>query len=674
MGQGPRIQLAELLQVFSQSYSSIRFPALLPATGSGKVTVAAITADVIIALVLLYSGHPTADAHIAAYVSTGLLLLLLRLTGRDITTVPFAGNSSLRKLGAIAAYSLIQLALRGGAIAALTYAGINEYLALGAGIVVAAIVGSYSSGMILSRLTSLPQIFITGFVLLACTLALRFVYLGAVEVMPQEAYYWNYSQRLAPGYLDHPPLVAFTIWAGESLFGHNAFGTRFGAVVFGLVFLAFFYRYARLMVDQTSALVATAITLVLPYFFFSTGFMVTPDVGLTLAWVMALYFFYRALLLEDSDAWYGVGVAMGIGMLSKYTIALLAPAALLFILIDSQSRKWLLRKEPYIAVIVALIIFSPVIYWNAANDWASFRFQGGERFYEDPKFSLHIMFTNILAIVTPLPLLALPYLFCRTRVRDNSGIDEPLDKRAGRFVQSFLFVPMLIFAWNALENEPRLNWTGPLWITMLPILGWIVVHARELRWRYLAALIQKLAIPITLATLCLYALLLHYLTLGIPGTEFPRGMARMAGWPQVARDVDQIASGLGGYAQGQKGNDIVAVGLNKYYITSKLAYYGTPEYLGKGKWLKVTGQHVLNERSLMFSYWDPENTLTGKTMILVTNKEQELVDEALAPYFDRLSEKAVALPIVKNDFGIDAQPMDEYYYRIGYGYRPSATD
>lgn len=674
MEHGRRIQGGELRQALSQSFSSIRFPALLPATGSSKITVFAITADVVIALALLYSGYPTAEAHIAAFFSSGLLLMLLRLTHVDASTVPFSGSTPIQRLGATLAYSMIHLALRGGVIAALTYAGINEYLALGAGIVIAAIIGSYSSGMILSRFTSLPPLFITGFVLICCALALRFAYLGAVEVIPQEAYYWNYAQRLAPGYLDHPPLVAFAIWAGESLFGHNAFGTRFGALVFGLFFIAFFYRYARLMVDQTSAVLATAFALILPYFFFGTGFMVTPDAGLALAWAMALFFFYRALLLDDSSAWYGVGVAMGIGMLSKYTIALLAPAALLFILIDSQSRKWLLRKEPYIAVIIALIIFSPVIYWNATHDWASFRFQGGDRFYQSPQFSLHIMFTNMLAIVTPLPLLAIPYLFFRSRVSDSADADEPLDKRAGRFINTFLFVPMLVFAWSALENEPRLNWTGPLWITMLPMLGWIVVHARQLKWRFLAVLIQKLAIPITLGALCLYAILLHYITLGIPGADFPRSMAKIAGWPHVARDIDRVASALAGDAADGGDDNIVVVGLNKYNITSKLAYYATPEYLGAGKRLKVTGQHVLDERSLMFSYWDPVETMKGKTMILLTDKVYELEDEAIAPFFERLSGKAIAVPIVKNDFGRDSKPMQEYFYRIGYGYRPPAAE
>jgi len=311
-----------------------------------------------------------------------------------------------------------------------------------------------------------------------------------------------------------------------------------------------------------------------------------------------------------------------------------------------------------------------VIYWNATNDWASFRFQGGDRFYEDPKFSLHLMFTNMLVIVTPLPLLALPYLFFKTRVGTDADVEEPLDKRSGRFVNSFLFVPMLVFAWNALENEPRYNWTGPLWIAMLPVLGWIVVHAQELKWRYLAILIQKLVFPITLVVLCIYALTLHYMTMGVPGASFPKNMAKMSGWPQVVRSIDEVASSLPGYAQGRRDNDIVVVGLNKYYIASKLAYHGTPTYLGDEKWLRVSGQHLLNEHSLMFKYWDPADNFTGKTLILFSNRESDLDDDDLSPYFERLSEKAVALPMIKNDFGLKVKPMRDYYYRIGYGYLP----
>jgi len=103
-------------------------------------------------------------------------------------------------------------------------------------------------------------------------LALRLVFLGGMEVIPQEAYYWNYAQHMSPGYLDHPPLVAATIYSGEFLFSHNAFGTRIGAFIYGLLFLFIFYRYARLQVDQTCAIFATSFALLLPTFFMGPVF------------------------------------------------------------------------------------------------------------------------------------------------------------------------------------------------------------------------------------------------------------------------------------------------------------------------------------------------------------------------------------------------------------------
>ena len=105
----------------------------------------------------------------------------------------------------------------------------------------------------------------------------------------------------------------------------------------------------------------------------------TPDAPLTAAWGGALYFLERALIGNRRAAWWGVGVCVGLGMLSKYTIALLAPATLLFILLDPGSRRWLWQPGPYVAALVATLFFSPVIVWNALNDWASFAFQSTGR-------------------------------------------------------------------------------------------------------------------------------------------------------------------------------------------------------------------------------------------------------------------------------------------------------
>ncbi|NOQ88949.1 MAG: hypothetical protein GQ550_08495 [Gammaproteobacteria bacterium] len=660
-----------------QLYSEIREPVFVPATSSAAYSVMVITADILVSFAVFSSGYSIALSHVSGFVVAGLLLILCRVSGIDQSVTVFTGVKKIKKIFLIAIYALLQIAIRGGCIASLSHLAITDSLAMGLGILLAVLIASYSSNLILSasrnRLekgASESSNWIGISVTLAiCAFALRLVYLNGLEVIPQEAYYWNYAQHLSPGYLDHPPLVAATIYAGEMLFGHNLFGSRFGAFVYGIIFITFFYRYARLQVDQACAVLASCFALLLPYYFLGSGFLITPDAGLSMAWVMAVYFFYRALVTDDKKAWYGVGVAMGIGMLSKYSIVLLAPAAFLYILIDAQARQHLFKKEPYIAIVIAALIFSPVIYWNVINDWASFEFQAVDRFDKATEFSLDVMLENILAMVTPLPLLALPYLFTAKAIREEKSqqglLESPFNIRVRYFIASFLFLPLGVFAWSALESEPRYNWTGPLWVTILPMLAWLVINAQQLRWRLIALLLNKLALPMLFILIGIYSILLHSLSIGLPGVAFPHGTARLLGWQEVSRNILAIQKQLP-----VNEAKVIVTGMDKYFISSKLAYYGTEDYLGENNKLQVTGTQIVGGDSLMFAYWDPVDQYKGDTVIMLSRDKFELREGRLKPYFEKISPGMTAFPVYKNDFGLPKEMIREYYYRVGFGYKP----
>jgi len=207
---------------------------------------------------------------------------------------------------------------------------------------------------------------------------LRLVYLGQAELLPEEAYYWNYAKHMDFGYLDHPPMVAWLIGAGTWLFGNNEFGVRIGAWLCWLVTAFFTFRITRNLLDETTAWCALLLVSALP-FFFGVAFIIAPDSPLTACWAAALFFLERALVAQQRGAWLGVGIAMGLGMLSKYSIGLVGLAAGLFLLVDASSRRSFLRWEPYAATLLAFALFSPVILWNAQHDWASFSYQGAQR-------------------------------------------------------------------------------------------------------------------------------------------------------------------------------------------------------------------------------------------------------------------------------------------------------
>jgi dolichol-phosphate mannosyltransferase len=206
-------------------------------------------------------------------------------------------------------------------------------------------------------------LFILGYLFL-----LRLFFLGTQDLLPEEAYYWNFAQHLDIGYLDHPPMVAWIIWLSTSLLGHKEIVIRLGSLFSWLITAFFCFRMTHNLFDKSTAFRALLLIAVLP-FFFGVGFVMTPDAPLVACWAGTLYFLERALIGERRSAWWGVGICAGLGMLSKYTISLLGPAALIFMLIDRQSRRWLLKREPYTAAILALLLFSPVIWWNAEHQF-----------------------------------------------------------------------------------------------------------------------------------------------------------------------------------------------------------------------------------------------------------------------------------------------------------------
>ena len=82
-------------------------------------------------------------------------------------------------------------------------------------------------------------------------------------------------------------------------------------------------------------------------------------------------------LHESGDArwWLAAGLFAGLALLSKFTAVMLVPAVLAFTLVPDWRRRWLFSPYPWLAALIAVVVFSPVLIWNYQHDWASFRFQ-----------------------------------------------------------------------------------------------------------------------------------------------------------------------------------------------------------------------------------------------------------------------------------------------------------
>ncbi|QEX22151.1 hypothetical protein FRZ61_20810 [Hypericibacter adhaerens] len=484
---------------------------------------------------------------------------------------------------------------------------------------------------------------------LAYVVALRVVFMGVVDLLPEEAYYWNYAQHLDIGYLDHPPMVAWLIWLGTGLFGQTEFAVRLAAPLCWLAAALFSFGLARDLYGKTAAFIAVSLLAVLP-FFFAMGLLMTPDAPLIAAWAGTLYFLERALLAERRKAWLGVGLCLGLGLLSKYTIALLAPAALVFLLLDARSRRWLRSPWPYLGAAIATLLFSPVVAWNAAHDWASFAFQGTRRLGAAPEFSLHLLAGSILLLITPVGVAAAFSILTPTAGL-RQAFRRPFD-RAGLFTAAFTLTPLSVFVAFSLFHPIKLNWTGPLWLALLPALAQMIAAGRHLvLFRRAPAWGATVAI-----LLPLYGAGFHYLTLGLPGVPFPRNLQ---GLPVAWREFGDAAGGIERQVEHAVGQEPLLVGMDRYFLSSQLAFYGPDD----DSFQNTAGRGLFGSSGLMYDYWFSDARQAGRTVIIFGFEPAPLSDDRLAKWFRELG------PVGERALYKAGAPAGRFFYRVGYGYR-----
>ncbi|MEA3186402.1 MAG: dolichol-phosphate mannosyltransferase [Chthoniobacter sp.] len=484
----------------------------------------------------------------------------------------------------------------------------------------------------------------------AFLLALRVVYCAPVELLPEEAYYWNYAQHPALSYLDHPPMVAWLISCGTFLLGHNSAGVRLGALGCWLIAAFFIFRLARDFFDKTVAFRAVMLLALLPAFF-GIGTLMTPDAPLIACWAGALYFFARVFFHNSAWSWIGAATCLGVGMDSKYTIALVGFAAVVFTLLDRDARRWLRHPAPYLAAVLSVALFAPVIAWNAENEWASFLFQSSRRMGASTRFSLHELLLSALVLLTPVGLFVVFRVF--------AGGEKPGTPQRRRllFVRTFALLPLAVFTYFSIRHRVEFNWTSPLWLVALPSFAATLAPAEPRRdW------IRGLWVPTFVALIVGYGVTLYHLALGWPGVPYPAHMELFpVGWSSFAAEVERAEVRL----ESETGAHPMTVGMDRYQIISELTFYDPDqrEAIPEG-----VGAHLFGQRSLMFERWVSKKSVVGKNMILVGLDRDEVMLDSVPRHFARVSDP------IEGRITHNGKFVRSFFYRIGYDYRAQRSD
>jgi len=192
-----------------------------------------------------------------------------------------------------------------------------------------------------------------------------------VPLTGDEAYYWEWSRHLAFGYVDHPPLVAWTI-ALFSLFGTTPGVVRLGFVVCGLVASIGIARCATELTGDARAGAAAALALALmPLASLAFG-AASPDGPYMMSWALALWFGARAFRRDRLFDWALLGVALAGTLLSRVLGFALLFGVCACALTPAMRTMW--RRGLPLALGVAFVLCLPWLVWNATHGWITFAF------------------------------------------------------------------------------------------------------------------------------------------------------------------------------------------------------------------------------------------------------------------------------------------------------------
>ena len=319
--------------------------------------------------------------------------------------------------------------------------------------------------------------------LIVTTLLARLLFAWALGLGVDESYMVAAGRHLALGYFDHPPAAWWMAWAAAHVFGTDA------PVVVRLPFVLMFagttwlmYRLTALLYGACAALWAAALLNAAPVFGLTTGSWVLPDGPLMFFLLGGIYGLARALRAEAAGArraalgwWLVAGLGLGLAMFSKYTAVLSLAGVFLFLVSERTGRRLLARPAPWLALLVACLVFAPVVAWNAAHGWASFAFQAGRA----GGHRLHVI--GPLATLGGESLFLLPWIWLPLCWAGIAAWRRP-EQSEDRLLVWLALVPIALFELVSLRSHVLFHWAAPGYLALFPLLGRMVARHRAGNW------------------------------------------------------------------------------------------------------------------------------------------------------------------------------------------------
>jgi len=267
--------------------------------------------------------------------------------------------------------------------------------------------------------------------------------------------------------------------------------------------------------------------------------VMTPDNPSLAATVLLLLCLAKLLDTGRREWWLAIGVAFGVGMLSKYTTLFFSVSILIWVLTVPELRHWLRTPWPWISGVIAFALFSPTLLWNFQHGWASMLYQYDRLVIRE--WTLRFLgdfLASQVGMATP-PIFVLGFMGLIGLLRRDAG---SLGARVLLMVMGWpLF---LYFVWHTFHERVHGNWPEPLYPAFVVAAA---VAACRVKWsgvwRSIAYWSRRSAVPVGIG--CAAVIYLQAVFGIVPlGSIDPTARALGAGWPELGAAMDEIRERL----------------------------------------------------------------------------------------------------------------------------------
>jgi 4-amino-4-deoxy-L-arabinose transferase-like glycosyltransferase len=351
-----------------------------------------------------------------------------------------------------------------------------------------------------------------------------------------ELYYLACARHLAWGFVDFPPVTPAIAYLDQLIFPGSLVGLRLAPALAGAGIVVLAGLIARELGGGPRAQGLAALAALISPMFLGANLLFQTVSFDQLAWALALYVVARLLRTGDRRLWLLVGGVFGLGLETKYQVAMLGAGVAAGLLL-TRERRQLLTPWPWLAVAIALLLFAPNLLWQAQHGWPSLIYTRNHQadIARDPRYAYEVEQLLLFGVLL-LPLAALGFVQLWREARFRA-----------------LFWAAVTVEVGFLAAGGKSYYAGPLY-TLLYAAGAVAATSYlERAWTRRAAIAAAVAgtfvlLPLTLPVLPPATMA----SLGI--WKLRKDYADMFGWQQLA---NQVAAVYGGLPADQRGSTII---------------------------------------------------------------------------------------------------------------------